>query len=86
MKILGILASVLSFNLGMVMPVEDVIVYLWQNWSGLIKMLCVCYRRILMDNHYHVRQGFLFTQMMMYKMVTFLMKNQNLIYKIKKFS
>jgi hypothetical protein len=38
-----------------------------------------------MDNHYHAHRYFLFTQMMMHKMVTFLMKNHILMYRIIKF-
>lgn len=86
MQKLAILISFHNFNLETVLNVKDVVVYFWQNWLSLIVIICVCYRRILMDNHYYVHREFLFTPMMMHKMVTFLKKNQNLIYKIKKFS
>ena len=85
MQNLAILISFLDFNLETVTNVEEVIVYFWQNWLGLIIMFCVCYRRILMDNHYYVHRKFLFTPTMTHKMVTFSKKNQNQIYKIKKF-
>lgn len=51
----------------------------------LSKLLHVHFRHILMDNHYHAHQEYVFTLKMMYKMETFLMMNQSLVYKIRKF-
>ena len=87
MQNLAILISFLDFNLETVINVEDVIVCFWQSWLGLIIMFCVYYRRISMDNHYRVHREFLFTPTTMTrKTVTFLKKNQNPTYKIRKFS